>query len=75
MRFNNPDRSPVRIRTAQARDELLTLTSALGGTVACFRAVALWLLVWASGSVWGRCRFGVAVDCGNGVVDAAGMPM
>ena len=54
MRVYNPDRSPVGIRTAQARDELLTLTSALGETVACFRAVALWLLVWASGSVWGR---------------------
>jgi len=54
VRAYNPDRSPVGIRTAQARDELLTLTSALGETVACFRAVALWLLVWASGSVWGR---------------------
>jgi hypothetical protein len=54
MCVSNPDCSPVRIRTAQARGELLTLTSALGETVACFRAVALWLLVWASGSVWGR---------------------
>jgi len=53
----NPDRSPSGINrwdTAPTPTGFAEIVSALGETVACFRAVALWLLVWASGSVWGR---------------------